>query len=110
VALPAFDKNGKDAGIWLSPLTDKDGCLEAIGGEGRVMGNEAARFVGLQNSRNGESLLAGNMSEGVRMARDNPDSGVVVRLAGDDRPLESGAITGGRVLGRSGTGFSTDRR
>jgi hypothetical protein len=38
----AFDKNGKDAGIWLSPLTDKDGCLEAIGGEGRVMGNEAA--------------------------------------------------------------------
>jgi hypothetical protein len=50
--------------------------------------------VGLQNSRNGESLLAGNMSEGVRMARDNPDSGVVVRLAGDDRPLESGAITG----------------
>ncbi|MHB2217108.1 conjugative transfer relaxase/helicase TraI (plasmid) [Raoultella ornithinolytica] len=97
VALPAFDKNGKDAGIWLSPLTDKDGCLEAIGGEGRVMGNEAARFVGLQNSRNGESLLAGNMSEGVRMARDNPDSGVVVRLAGDDRPWNPGAITGGRV-------------
>ncbi len=25
------------------------------------MGNEDARFVALQNSRNGESLLAGNM-------------------------------------------------
>jgi hypothetical protein len=37
------------------------------------------------------------MSEGVRMARDNPDSGVVVRLAGDDRPWNPGAITGGRV-------------
>ncbi|HDC4311377.1 TPA: type IV conjugative transfer system protein TraL, partial [Enterobacter kobei] len=24
VALPAFDRNGKSAGIWLSPLTDKD--------------------------------------------------------------------------------------
>lgn len=97
VALPAFDKNGKAAGIWLSPLTDRDGRLEAIGGEGRIMGNEDARFVALQNSRNGESLLAGNMGEGVRMARDNPDTGVVVRLAGDDRPWNPGAITGGRI-------------
>ncbi len=54
------------------------------------MGNDAARFVALQNSRNGESLLAGNMGEGVRMARDNPDTGVVVRLAGDDRPEPRG--------------------
>ena len=99
VALPAFDRNGKSAGIWLSPLTDKDGRLQAIGGEGRVMGNEEARFVALQGSRNGESLLAGNMGEGVRIARDNPDSGVVVRLAGDDRPWNPGAIIGGRVWG-----------
>lgn len=99
VALPAFDRNGKSAGIWLSPLTDKDGRLQAIGGEGRVMGNEEACFVALQESRNGESLLAGNMGEGVRIARDNPDSGVVVRLAGDDRPWNPGAITGGRVWG-----------
>ncbi|RLM11820.1 conjugative transfer relaxase/helicase TraI [Gibbsiella quercinecans] len=97
VALPAFDKNGKEAGIWLSPLMDNDGRLDAIGGEGRVMGNEEARFVALQNSCNGESLLAGNMGEGVRIARDNPESGVVVRLAGDDRPWNPGAITGGRV-------------
>lgn len=97
VALPVFDRNGKEAGIWLSPLTDRDGRLEAIGGEGRVMGNESARFVALQYSQNGESLLAGNMGEGVRVARDNPDSGVVVRLTGDDRPWNPGAITGGRV-------------
>ena len=97
VALPAFDKNGKEAGIWLSSLTDGDGRLQVMGGEGRVMGNEDARFVALQNSRNGESLLAENMGEGVRVARDNPDSGVVVRLAGDDRPWNPGAITGGRV-------------
>lgn len=97
MALPAFDKNGKEAGIWLSPLTDNEGRLDAIGGEGRVMGHEDARFVALQNSRNGESLLAGNMGEGVRMARDNPDSGVVIRLSGDDRPWNPEAITGGRV-------------
>lgn len=101
VALPAFDRNGKAAGIWLSPLTDKDGQLQAIGGEGRIMGNEEARFVALQESRNGESLLAGSMGDGVRIARDNPDSGVVVRLAGDDRPWNPGAITGGRVWGDS---------
>ncbi|WP_250388255.1 hypothetical protein, partial [Escherichia coli] len=28
------------------------------------------------------SLLADNMQDGVRIARDNPDSGVVVRIAG----------------------------
>lgn len=53
--------------------------------------------MALQNSRNGESLLAGNMGEGVRLARDNPDTGVVVRLAGDDRSWNPGAMTGGRV-------------
>jgi hypothetical protein len=40
VALPAFDKNGKEAGIWLSPLTDRDGRLEAIGGEGGLWGTK----------------------------------------------------------------------
>ncbi|ECY5680021.1 conjugative transfer relaxase/helicase TraI, partial [Salmonella enterica subsp. enterica serovar Enteritidis] len=45
------------------------------------------------------SLLADNMQEGVRIARDNSDSGVVVRIAGDGRPWNPGAITGGRVWG-----------
>lgn len=45
------------------------------------------------------SLLADNMQDGVRIARDNPDSGVVVRIAGEGRPWNPGAITGGRVWG-----------
>lgn len=53
--------------------------------------------MALQGSRNGESLLADNMQDGVRIARDNPDSGVVVRIAGEGRPWNPGAITGGRV-------------
>ncbi|EAT9427024.1 conjugative transfer relaxase/helicase TraI, partial [Salmonella enterica] len=100
VALPAFDRNGKSAGIWLNPLTTDDGVgLRGFSGEGRVKGSEEAQFVALQGSRNGESLLADNMQEGVRIARDNPDSGVVVRIAGDGRPWNPGAITGGRVWG-----------
>ncbi len=65
----------------------------------RVKGSGDAQFVALQGSRNGESLLADNMQDGVRIARDNPDSGVVVRIAGEGRPWNPGAITGGRVWG-----------
>lgn len=100
VALPAFDRNGKSAGIWLNPLTTDDGNgLRGFSGEGRVKGGGDAQFVALQGSRNGESLLADNMQDGVRIARDNPDSGVVVRIAGEGRPWNLGAITGGRVWG-----------
>lgn len=100
VALPAFDRNGKSAGIWLNPLTTDDGNgLRGFSGEGRVKGSGDAQFVALQGSRNGESLLADNMQDGVRIARDNPDSGVVVRIAGEGRPWNPGTITGGRVWG-----------
>ncbi|WP_289305851.1 conjugative transfer relaxase/helicase TraI domain-containing protein, partial [Escherichia coli] len=61
VALPAFDRNGKSAGIWLNPLTTDDGNgLRGFSGEGRVKGSGDAQFVALQGSRNGESLLADN--------------------------------------------------
>ena len=97
VALPAFDRNGRQAGVWLSALTSGDGQLKGLAGEGRVMGSGDAAFAGLQASRNGESLLARDMEEGVRLARENPQSGVVVRLEGEVRPWNPGAITGGRV-------------
>ncbi|HFX8060587.1 TPA: conjugative transfer relaxase/helicase TraI domain-containing protein [Escherichia coli] len=29
MALPAFDRNGKSAGIWLNPLTTDDGSRAA---------------------------------------------------------------------------------
>ncbi|HAO1330872.1 TPA: type IV conjugative transfer system coupling protein TraD [Escherichia coli] len=100
VALPAFDRNGKSAGIWLNPLTTDDGNgLRGFSGEGRVKGSGDAQFVALQGSRNGESLLADNMQDCVRIARDNPDSGVVVRIAGEGRPWNPRTITGGRVWG-----------
>ncbi len=103
MALPAFDRNGKSAGIWLNPLTTDDGNgLRGFSGEGRVKGSGDAQFVALQGSRNGDSLLADNMQDGVRIARDNPDSGVVV-IAGEGRPWDPKTITGGRVWGISRT-------
>jgi len=98
VALPVFDRNGRQAGVWLSTLTSGDGQLQGLGGEGRVMGSEDAAFAGLQTSRNGESLMARDMEEGVRLARENPNSGVVVRIGdAEGHPWNSGAIIGGRV-------------
>ncbi|EMG7890815.1 conjugative transfer relaxase/helicase TraI, partial [Enterobacter hormaechei] len=61
-------------------------------------GREDAAFAGLQLSRNGESLIARDMEEGVRLARENPQSGVVVRISDvEGRPWNPGAITGGRI-------------
>ncbi|WP_447873127.1 conjugative transfer relaxase/helicase TraI [Serratia fonticola] len=98
VALPAFDGNGKPAGIWLSSLMPVEGEVRGLTNEGRVMGSEAATFAGLQVSRNGESLLAADMPAALKLARENPHSGVVVRLPGSEgRPWNPGAITGGRI-------------
>ncbi|MDY0768565.1 MULTISPECIES: conjugative transfer relaxase/helicase TraI [Serratia] len=96
--LPMYDANGKPAGAWLAPLADTQG--KSVGGlptQGRVFGSDSAQFVALQGSRNNETRLAGTMQDGIRLAARYPDSGVVVRLQGDDVPFNPQAMTGGRV-------------
>lgn len=96
--LPMYDANGKAAGAWLAPLADTQG--KSVGGlptQGRVLGSDSAQFVALQASRNNEIRLAGTMQDGIRLAARYPDSGVVVRLQGDDVPFNPQAMTGGRV-------------
>ncbi|WP_461111074.1 conjugative transfer relaxase/helicase TraI domain-containing protein [Serratia ureilytica] len=96
--LPMYDANGKPAGAWLAPLADTQG--KSVGGlptQGRVFGSDCAQFVALQGSRNNETRLAGTMQDGIRLAARYPDSGVVVRLQGDDVPFNPQAMTGGRV-------------
>ncbi|MDM3535858.1 conjugative transfer relaxase/helicase TraI [Serratia marcescens] len=96
--LPMYDANGKAAGAWLAPLADTQG--KSVGGlptQGRVFGSDSAQFVALQGSRNNETRLAGTMQDGIRLAARYPDSGVVVRLQGDDVPFNPQAMTGGRV-------------
>lgn len=98
VALPAFDQNGKSAGVWLAPMTQGESLdVNALSTEGRVFGSEEAQFVALQASRNGENQLATTMREGVTLAARHPDSGVVVRLSGDGRPWNPVAMTGGKL-------------
>lgn len=98
VALPAFDQNGKSAGVWLAPMTQGESLdVNALSTEGRVFGSEEAQFVALQASRNGENQLATTMREGVTLAARHPDSGVVVRLSGDGRPWNPAAMTGGKL-------------
>ncbi len=96
--LPMYDANGKPAGAWLAPLADTQG--KSVGGlptQGRVFGSDSAQFVALQASRNNETRLAGTMQDGILLAARYPDSGVVVRLQGDDVPFNPQAMTGGRV-------------
>ncbi|MEN4128679.1 conjugative transfer relaxase/helicase TraI [Serratia marcescens] len=96
--LPMYDANGKPAGAWLAPLADTQG--KSVGGlptQGRVFGSDSAQFVALQGSRNNETRLAGTMQDGIRLAARYPDSGVVVRLQGDDVLFNPQAMTGGRV-------------
>lgn len=96
--LPMYDANGKPTGAWLAPLADTQG--KSVGGlptQGRVFGSDSAQFVALQGSRNNETRLAGTMQDGIRLAARYPDSGVVVRLQGDDVPFNPQAMTGGRV-------------
>ncbi|MBH3259133.1 conjugative transfer relaxase/helicase TraI [Serratia marcescens] len=96
--LPMYDANGKPAGAWLAPLADTQG--KSVGGlptQGRVLGSDSAQFVALQASRNNDTRLAGTMQDGIRLAARYPDSGVVVRLQGDDVPFNPQAMTGGRV-------------
>jgi conjugative transfer relaxase protein TraI len=96
--LPMYDANGKAAGAWLAPLADTQGkSVGRLPTQGRVLGSDSAQFVALQGSRNNETRLAGTMQDGIRLAARYPDSGVVVRLQGDDVPFNPQAMTGGRV-------------
>ncbi|WJD90448.1 conjugative transfer relaxase/helicase TraI (plasmid) [Serratia marcescens] len=96
--LPMYDANGKAAGAWLAPLADTQGkSVGRLPTQGRVLGSDSAQFVALQASRNNETRLAGTMQDGIRLAARYPDSGVVVRLQGDDVPFNPQAMTGGRV-------------
>ncbi len=108
--LPMYDANGKPAGAWLAPLADTQG--KSVGGlptQGRVFGSDSAQFVALQGSRNNETRLAGTMQDGIRLAARYPDSGVVVRLQGDDVPFNPQAMTGGKVWVNDETLKSTAR-
>lgn len=98
IALPVWDSNGKRTGVYLDEVRFMpQGGGAWLDGAPRVIGSDDARFAGLQVSRNGDTHVAGNIQEGLALARQHPDSGVLVRLSGSGIPHNLPRITGSRL-------------
>jgi conjugative transfer relaxase protein TraI len=98
VALPAWTRHGKAAGALLTEIRiEDDGMRVVLSDESRLRGGEDVQFAGLQASRNGQTLIADDAQTALRLAQENPESGVVIRLHGEERLLNAARLTGGRI-------------
>lgn len=98
VALPVWTRHGKEAGALLTEIRiEDDGMRVVLSEESRLRGGEDAQFAGLQASRNGQTLMADSADAALRLAQENPESGVVIRLHGEERLLNAARLTGGRI-------------
>ncbi|ENM2141047.1 conjugative transfer relaxase/helicase TraI [Escherichia coli] len=98
VALPVWTRHGKEAGALLTEIRiEDDGMRVVLSEESRLRGGEDAQFAGLQASRNGQTLIADSAEAALRLAQENPESGVVIRLHGEERLLNAARLTGGRI-------------
>ncbi|MHC0026576.1 conjugative transfer relaxase/helicase TraI [Enterobacter vonholyi] len=98
VALPAWTRHGQEAGALLTEIRiEDDGMRVVLSDESRLLGGEDAQFAGLQASRNGQTLIADDAQTALRLAQENPESGVVIRLHGEERLLNAARLTGGRI-------------
>ena len=98
VALPAWTRHGKAAGALLTEIRiEDDGMRVVLSDESRLRGGEDAQFAGLQASHNGQTLIADDAQTALRLAQENPESGVVIRLHGEERLLNAARLTGGRI-------------
>ncbi|EDM9064695.1 conjugal transfer protein TraI [Salmonella enterica subsp. enterica serovar Give] len=98
VAMPAWTRHGKEAGALLTEIRiEDDGMHAVLSEESRLRGGEDAQFAGLQASRNGQTLIADDVQTALRLAQENPESGVVIRLHGEERLLNAARLTGGRI-------------
>ncbi|NAH50318.1 conjugative transfer relaxase/helicase TraI [Escherichia coli] len=98
VALPVWTRHGKEAGALLTEIRiEDDGMRVVLSEESRLRGGEDAQVAGLQASRNGQTLIADSADAALRLAQENPESGVVIRLHGEERLLNAARLTGGRI-------------
>ncbi|MDZ7324954.1 AAA family ATPase, partial [Kosakonia sacchari] len=97
IALPVWNQYGKERGVLMTEIRlGEEGRHLTLGDEPRLLGAEDAKFAGLQSSQNGETLLAADFAQALQLARENPESGVVIRLEGDDMLLNPERLTGGK--------------
>ncbi|EFO6445194.1 conjugative transfer relaxase/helicase TraI [Escherichia coli] len=98
VALPVWNRHGKEAGALLTEIRiEDDGMRVVLSEESRLRAGEDAQFAGLQASRNGQTLIADDAQTALRLAQENPESGVVIRLHGEERLLNAARLTEGRI-------------
>ncbi|ELD0500839.1 conjugative transfer relaxase/helicase TraI [Escherichia coli] len=98
VALPVWNRHGKEVGALLTEIRiEDDGMRVVLSEESRLRAGEDAQFAGLQASRNGQTLIADDAQTALRLAQENPESGVVIRLHGEERLLNAARLTGGRI-------------
>lgn len=91
MVFPAWNEYGHRTGIMMLPL---DGRGDAHG-KPEIVGAEDARFVAIQQSSNGDVMMADTLPDAFRLAADNPDTGVVLRFRGEGEPHNIGRLTGG---------------
>lgn len=91
MAFPAWNEHGRRTGIMMLPL---DGRGDTHGAP-VITGAEDARFVAIQQSSNGEVMMAESLPDAFRLAAEHPDTGVVLRFSGEGEPHNIGKLTGG---------------
>ncbi|MBK5017670.1 MobF family relaxase [Pantoea sp. S62] len=87
LALPAYDGNGKAAGLTLVPLRHEKGVINP--GQPRQLATEGAQAAMLQKSRSGEVLLVSDLTQGFAAVREKPEAGVLIV---HDRQLPSAQL------------------
>ncbi|HHE0256806.1 TPA: conjugative transfer relaxase/helicase TraI [Yersinia enterocolitica] len=98
VALPVWTRHGREAGALLTEIRLEDeGARVVLSEETRLRAGGDAQFAGLQASRNGQTLMADSTEAALRLAQNNPESGVIIRLHGEDKLLNAARLTGGRI-------------
>lgn len=84
LALPVYDNFGKSAGVVMYPLTpDAQGTLTP--GAPRLVATDRAQGAVVRRSHNGETLLATSAADALELARQHPQSGIVLQT-GEQAP------------------------
>ena len=94
LALPAYDANGKAAGVTLVPLHHGKGTITP--GPARQLATEGAQASMLQKSRNGEVLLVSDLAQGLTAAREKPEAGVLLASGVKPPSAQLLKVAGGR--------------
>lgn len=94
MALPVYDSHGRQAGAYLDELLRDDKGIR-FSGNPRLIGSEDARFAALQQSQNGDVQIVKSLTDGLNTARENPETGVLIRLSGEGEPLNMNRVMGG---------------